>query len=82
VLRVETASHLSSGVYNCEVLSRYLKTLQTPELYEQSNRNLPERATKQQINLLNPTGYVMHQQVQHSTTVRSAHTVFMCFVFI
>jgi len=31
---------------------------------------------------LKPTGYVMHQQVQHSTTVRSAHTVFMCFVFI
>jgi acyl transferase domain-containing protein len=22
----------------------------------------------------------MHQQVYHSTTVRSAHTVFMCFV--
>jgi hypothetical protein len=31
------------------------------------------------INLLNPTGHVMHQ---HSTTVRSAHTVFMYFVFI
>jgi len=24
----------------------------------------------------------MQQPVQHSTTVRSAHTVFMCFVFI
>jgi len=24
----------------------------------------------------------MHQAVQHSTIVRSAHTVFMCFVFI
>jgi len=24
----------------------------------------------------------MHQQVEHSTTVRSAHTVFICFVFI
>jgi len=35
-----------------------------------------------QVNLLKPTGYVMHQQVNHSTTVRSAHTVFMCFVFI
>ena len=34
------------------------------------------------INLLKPTGYVMHQQFIHSTTVRSAHTVFMCFVFI
>ena len=34
------------------------------------------------INLLKPTGYVMHWQVQHSTTVRSAHTAFMCFVFI
>jgi hypothetical protein len=34
------------------------------------------------FNLLKPTGYVIQQQVQHSTTVRSAHTVFMCFVFI
>jgi hypothetical protein len=33
-------------------------------------------------NLLKPTCYVMHQQVQHSRTVRSAHTVFMCFVFM
>ena len=24
----------------------------------------------------------MHHQFTHSTTVRSAHTVFMCFVFI
>jgi hypothetical protein len=34
------------------------------------------------INLLKPTGYMMHQPVLHSTNVRSAHTVFMCFVFI
>jgi len=34
------------------------------------------------FNHLKPTGYEMQQQVQHSTTVRSAHTVFMCFVFI
>ena len=34
------------------------------------------------IKLLKPTGHVMHQQVLHSTTVRSAHTVFLCFVFI
>jgi hypothetical protein len=34
------------------------------------------------INFLKPTGHVMHQQVENSTTVRSAHTVFMCFVFI
>jgi len=33
------------------------------------------------LNLLKPTVYVMHKQVWHST-VRSAHTVFMCFVFI
>ena len=33
------------------------------------------------FNHLKPTGYVMHHQF-HSTTVRSAHTVFMCFVFI
>jgi hypothetical protein len=37
------------------------------------------------IHLINPlklTGHVMHHQFNHSTTVRSAHTVFMCFVFI
>ena len=34
------------------------------------------------INLSKHTGYVMHQQVEHSTTVRSAYTIFMCFVFI
>ena len=34
------------------------------------------------FNLLKPTGDVMHQNVEHSTIVRSAHTAFMCFVFI
>jgi len=34
------------------------------------------------LDLLKPTDYVMRQQVSHSTTVRFAHTVFMCFVFI
>jgi len=34
------------------------------------------------VNLLKPTGYVMHQRVLDSTTVRSAQIVFMCFVFI
>ena len=34
------------------------------------------------FNQLKPPGYVMFQKVWHSTTVRSAHTVFMCFVFI
>jgi len=34
------------------------------------------------IKLLKPTGYAMHQKFEHTTTVRSAHTVFMCFVFI
>ena len=33
------------------------------------------------INLLNPTGHVMHQQLTfNNCTFR--HTVFMCFVFI
>jgi len=34
------------------------------------------------VNLFKPTGYVMHQQVWHSTIIRCVHTVFMCFVFI
>jgi hypothetical protein len=34
------------------------------------------------VNLLKPTVCVMHQQVEHSITVRYAHTVFMCLVFI
>jgi len=33
------------------------------------------------FNLLKLTGYVMHQ-VQHSRTVRSAHTVLTCFVYL
>jgi len=33
------------------------------------------------INLLKSTDYVMQQQVKYSTTVRTAHTVFTCFVF-
>jgi hypothetical protein len=36
----------------------------------------------QVFNLLKPTGHVMHQKVEHSITVRSARTVFVCFVFI
>jgi hypothetical protein len=34
------------------------------------------------LDLVKPTGYVMHQQVQSSTTLRFAHTVLICFVFI
>jgi hypothetical protein len=34
------------------------------------------------FNLLQPTGYAIHQQVQYSRIVRSAHTVFVCFVLI
>ena len=34
-----------------------------------------------QFNLLKPTGYVMHHQF-NIRQLRSAHTVFMCFVFI
>ena len=34
------------------------------------------------INILKPTGHVMHRQFNISTTVSSAFTVFMCFVFI
>jgi hypothetical protein len=35
------------------------------------------------INLLKPTGYAMHQQIEHSAVVRSAHTAFTCvFLFI
>jgi hypothetical protein len=36
----------------------------------------------ERINLLKPTGYVTHQQVQHSTIVRRAFTVFKFVVFI
>jgi hypothetical protein len=36
----------------------------------------------QWVNLLKSTGYVMRQHFFYPTTVRSAHTVFMCFVFI
>jgi hypothetical protein len=32
--------------------------------------------------LLKPTGLLMYQGVQHSTILRSAHIIFVCFVFI
>ena len=41
-----------------------------------------EKSFEPILNLLKPTGHVMHQQFTHSTIARSAHTVFMCFVFI
>ena len=34
------------------------------------------------INLLNPTGHVMHQQFNIQQLYVLADTVFMCFVFI
>jgi hypothetical protein len=34
------------------------------------------------FNLLKPTGYGMHLNLNILTIVRSAHTVFMCFVFV
>jgi hypothetical protein len=35
------------------------------------------------FNLSKPTGYEMHQQVEFFLTIlRSAKTVFMCFVFV
>jgi len=34
------------------------------------------------INLLKPTGYVMHQQIKIQKTLRSTHIVFMCFVSV
>jgi hypothetical protein len=34
------------------------------------------------FNLLNPTGYVMHQQFNIQQFTFCPHTVFMCFVFI
>ena len=33
-------------------------------------------------NLLNPTGYWMHQQVEYSKTLHSAHNMLMCYVRI
>jgi len=34
------------------------------------------------INLLKPIGYVMHQQLYHSTIVRSAQTVFTFCIYL
>ena len=41
-----------------------------------------KKGDKRMVNLLKPTGYVMHERVQHSRILRSEHTVFVCFVFI
>jgi hypothetical protein len=52
--------------------------------YPETEELLTEVTGKQYnyINLLKPTGHVMHQQVLHSTILRSANTVLMCFVFL
>ena len=34
------------------------------------------------INLLKPTGYIMHQQVKHSRTTCSPHTVFTVCIYL
>jgi hypothetical protein len=34
------------------------------------------------INLLKPTSYGMHQQVEYLTIVHSTHTVYLCFLFV
>ena len=47
-----------------------------------SNHSASRHRTILQLNLLNPTGHVIHQQVKYSTSVRSAHTELMCFIFI
>jgi len=40
------------------------------------------RENKDQINLLKPTGHVMHQQFNIQQLYALPHAVFMCFVFI
>jgi len=58
-----------------------LNTLETWDLWLEA---LPWNSKKvfDTLNLLKTNGYVVHQQVQYSTILRSAQTVFMCFVLI
>ena len=34
------------------------------------------------FNLLNPTSYVMHQQVKYSRILHSAHSLFMFYIYL
>ena len=65
---------LSCGFLHCQEKYRYTNIRLQPLL--------PQLCNSLSVNLLKPTGDTMHQQVWHSTIVRSAHTVFTCFVFI
>ena len=48
----------------------------------QCNINVINQRLSEIFDLLNSTGHVMHQHFNIQQIVRSAHTVFMCFVFI
>ena len=66
----ERNSHVRSEIRKCNPRS------ERPQAYALDRATTGGRP-KLFINLLKPTGYVMHQQVWHSTTVRSAHAVFI-----
>jgi len=34
------------------------------------------------VNLSKPAGHVMHQQIEYSTTLRSANTVYLCVLYL
>ena len=81
----------ASSAYNCTFQRYNVKFFEVWNVkcsrYERicwrlSKESTLRRPQNDPLNLLKPTGYVMHQQVQHSRIVRSAHTVFICFVFI
>jgi hypothetical protein len=57
-------------------------TLKWKVLFVNGYNNKSPILTPTQFNLIKPTGYVMQHQVYHPTTVRCAHAVFVCFVFI
>jgi len=62
------------------------------EFYQEGRSTLPQLLSSDNghqwsfrqdfVNLLKCNIYVLHQQVEHSRILFSAHTVFMCFVFI
>jgi hypothetical protein len=59
------------------VKGRTQKLLYLEKFHSKYNSSCQELKSLLTFNLLKPTGYVMHQPVEHSTIVRSAHTVFM-----
>jgi hypothetical protein len=61
----------------CSTAALYICIFLVPRGFENRTPSVKHSAIYACINLLKPTSYVMNQQVEHSTIVRSAYIVFL-----